>query len=129
MSNKDEMQRQLGMNPSTAANALRKEVIFSLVKQLNQDICFHCGKKITTVKELSIEHKIPWLHTENPKECFFDLENIAFSHLDCNRRAGRKPNRIYSSPEEQKRAATKRATDKRLYDSEKRKAQYRRTGK
>ena len=39
---------------------------------------------------LSIEHKIPWLDSDNPKELFFNLEkNIAFSHLSCNISAAR----------------------------------------
>lgn len=129
MSNKDEMQRQLGMNPSTAANALRKEVMFSLVKQLGQDVCFQCGNKIETVKEFSIEHTTPWLHTDDPKGSFFDLDNIAFSHLKCNQRAGRKPHQKYATATDQKQAANKRVTAKRVYDPVKRQAQYARTGK
>lgn len=41
-------------------------------------------RKINTVEELSIEHKTPWLNSNNPKELYFDLNNIAFSHLSCN---------------------------------------------
>jgi hypothetical protein len=40
-------------------------------------------------KELSIEHKIPWLDSEDPKDLFFNLNNIAFSHLTCNVKAAR----------------------------------------
>lgn len=36
-----------------------------------------------------IEHKIPWLDSDKPKELFFDLENIGFSHLSCNIKARR----------------------------------------
>lgn len=41
-------------------------------------------KKINTVDELSIEHKEPWENSDNPKELFFNLDNISFSHLKCN---------------------------------------------
>jgi hypothetical protein len=33
---------------------------------------------------LSIDHVIPWLHSDNPIELFFDLKNIKFSHKKCN---------------------------------------------
>lgn len=32
--------------------------------------------------DLSIEHKAPWLHRDSA--LFWDLDNIAFSHLACN---------------------------------------------
>ena len=87
----------LGMPIGTASNRLRKKILFSLVQQTEQDICFRCDQKIERIKELSIEHKIPWLNSENPIELFFDLENIAFSHLACNirgRNAQRFPKNI-----------------------------------
>jgi hypothetical protein len=40
---------------------------------------------------VSIEHKTAWLGEPNAVELYFDLRNIAFSHLACNRRAARKP--------------------------------------
>ncbi len=42
------------------------------------------------MSEFSIEHKIPWQSAEDPKESFFDLDNIAFSHLKCNIKAASK---------------------------------------
>jgi hypothetical protein len=33
---------------------------------------------------LSIDHKNPWQAAADPKASFFDLDNIAFSHLRCN---------------------------------------------
>lgn len=80
---------QLGMPVGTASNRLRKSIIFKLIKQLGENFCFQCGTEIESEKELSIEHKIPYLDSENPKELFFDLENIAFSHLKCNVGAAR----------------------------------------
>ena len=89
----DKKTEQLGMPVGTASNRLRKSIIYNLVKQLNQHYCFQCGSEIESENELSIEHKIPYLDSDNPKELFFNLDNIAFSHLNCNIGAGRK---IYS---------------------------------
>ena len=87
MKNNDKKANQLGMPLGTASNRLRKSIIFSLIKETNKNICFQCGKEIESEKELSIEHKVPYLDSKNPVELFFDLNNIAFSHLSCNCRA------------------------------------------
>jgi len=91
MNKQEKKTKQLGMNPGTASNRLKKEVMFSLVKQTGRDFCFQCGEKIETIKEFSIEHKKPWLDSKNPEELYFNLDNIAFSHLKCNVSAGRQP--------------------------------------
>ena len=75
---------QLGMSYGKANAILRKSILFSLVKKCNLDNCYRCNKKIEKIEELSIEHKIPWLHSEQAIELFFDLDNISFSHLSCN---------------------------------------------
>lgn len=80
---------QLGMPIGTASNRLRKLVIFSLLKKLGENFCFQCGAEIESEEDLSIEHKIPYLDSENPKSLFFDIDNIAFSHLTCNCGAAR----------------------------------------
>lgn len=74
---------QLGMPLGTAANRLRKLVLFNLLQKYGEDTCFKCGSKITTAAELSIEHKEPWEGRDT--SLFWDLSNIAFSHLKCNR--------------------------------------------
>lgn len=86
-------QMQLGMPGGTANGILRKSIMFSMMVALGLNECFQCGETIENVDSLSIEHKEPWLDSDNPKERFFDLSNIAFSHLSCNVRAARKPNR------------------------------------
>ncbi len=91
---------QLGMNPSTASGRLNKNLLFMFVKKCEMDVCHQCGKKIDCVEELSIEHKTPWLDSEDPVKLFFDLDNIAFSHKSCNYSAARKPNQKYFSEEE-----------------------------
>jgi membrane-bound lytic murein transglycosylase B len=74
----------LGMNHGTATHRLRKAIIFDFVQQAGRDTCYQCGKQISFIDELSIEHIQPWQKAANPKEAFFDLKNIAFSHLKCN---------------------------------------------
>lgn len=79
------------MAHGTASGRLRKMIMFELLHETGNLLCFQCGEKIEKIEELSIEHKIPWLDSENPKELFFDLDNIAFSHLSCNTGAARRP--------------------------------------
>jgi hypothetical protein len=81
----------LGMPHGTACARLRKMILFKFVKQLNLDICFQCNLKIEDEKQLSIEHKIPW--QQNPT-LFWDLDNIAFSHLGCNIKAADSSKRL-----------------------------------
>lgn len=76
--------KQLGINFSTAFGKLRKSIMLLLLKELHRNYCFHCGLEIVNERELSIEHKIPWLDSNDPTELFFNLDNIAFSHLSCN---------------------------------------------
>lgn len=92
MNTNDRKTEQLGMPIGTASNKLRKMVLFSLLKELGRDQCYRCGQPINSIEELSIEHKIAWLDSEHPKELFFSLNNIAFSHLKCNVGAARHPN-------------------------------------
>ena len=82
---------QLGMPFGTAQGRLRKMIMFQLLREFKKNICFQCGKEIETVEELSIEHKVAWLDKENAKELFWDLDNIAFSHLSCNSSVATRP--------------------------------------
>lgn len=84
--------KQLGMPQGTAANRLRKSIIFSLVKRLQENYCYQCGAEIETENELSIEHKVPYLDSTDPVELYFSLDNIAYSHLSCNSGAARNAN-------------------------------------
>lgn len=81
---------QLGIDPGTAASRLKKEILFSYVKKAGDNYCFQCGTEIEDSSDFSIEHKVPWLNSDNPNELFFDLGNIAFSHLSCNVGAARR---------------------------------------
>ena len=66
----------------TASNRLRKMILFSLLAKHNENVCFRCGKVIATVDDLSIEHKKAWLSVDS--KLFWDIDNVAFSHLKCN---------------------------------------------
>jgi hypothetical protein len=79
---------QLGMPFGTASNKLRKLILFDLVTKYEGGICYRCFSKIETVDEFSIEHKNPWFGVSS--NLFWDLENIAFSHISCNTRAARR---------------------------------------
>lgn len=88
---------QLGIPSGTASNRLKKLIMFNLLKQLNKNFCHQCGSEIESEDQLSIEHKVPWLDSENPVKNFFDLQNIAFSHHSCNCSAARRPNHGHPS--------------------------------
>lgn len=94
---KEKKHNQLGMNPSTAQGRLVKDILWSLVVKTKQNHCCKCGKEMTRAT-FSIEHVIPWLDSENPLQLFFDLDNIAFSHLSCNIADVRRP-RLHATKE------------------------------
>jgi hypothetical protein len=94
--NKDELRKQrifqqLGMSHGAAANKLRKNILFHLLVCLQQNVCFKCKQVISVAEDLSVEHKEPWEGRDS--SLFWDLDNIAFSHCDCNR-----PHSYYRSP-------------------------------
>lgn len=88
-SNKEKA-RQLGMPYGTAANRLRKKILFSLVKEAGLAICYRCKKRIVEIENFTIDHKVPWLYSRSPVAMFFDLDNVAFSHAFCNNSVGRR---------------------------------------
>ena len=95
------------MNPSTASGRLVKDLLWDMIVQLDKDICFHCNKPMQR-DNFSIEHKKPWLDSEDPVGLYFDLDNISFSHLKCNFERARKPNKIYEDSLERGRESSKR---------------------
>lgn len=72
----------IGMPFGTAAHRLKKMIMFNLLQQLNKNFCYRCGKLIENTNDLSTEHKESWLYIN--KNLFWDIDNIAFSHLECN---------------------------------------------
>jgi hypothetical protein len=71
------------MNPSTASGRLVKDILYSLVVKTGQNSCYKCGKDMCRAT-FSVEHKTPWLDSEDPVGLFFELDNISFSHIACN---------------------------------------------
>lgn len=130
---------QLGMNVSAAQARLTRDILWKLILQTNQTLCFHCNKEMSR-ETFSIEHKVPWLDSENPRDLFFDLDNISFSHLSCNAAAARKPtkgivphgtNSGYDFHKCRCDACRAAKAERRMreYTPEKRRATYERTGK
>jgi hypothetical protein len=81
MSNKRAVET-LGMSHGAACNRLRKMVLFRQLTKYGDNVCVRCGQKIENIEELSIEHIKPWEGIS--AELFWDLDNVAFSHLRCN---------------------------------------------
>lgn len=119
---------QLGMNPGTASNRLVKDLLFSFVSAAGHK-CHRCGEPMTR-DNFSIDHKEAWLDSIDPVRLFFDLENIAYSHRACNSGAGRKPEKIYKTPEDRIEAQRRwqRESNARHGRAARRRAQYERTG-
>lgn len=93
---------------SKAVYRLNRSLLLKYVRLAGQDKCYRCGKVIECVSDFSIDHKTPWRHAPNAEELFYDLDNIAFSHLLCNSLAARRK-RIHATIKDRKRA------DRRLY--------------
>ena len=72
----------LGMPHGTANGRLRKNIIFHLLTKHGENVCVRCKRAIEKVEDLSIEHIKPWEGIS--ADLFWDLDNIAFSHLRCN---------------------------------------------
>lgn len=87
---------QLGCNLGSATLKLRKLILFDLIVKFNLNRCYRCGELINVVGDFTLDHKIDWLDSVNPKELFFDVSNVAFSHALCNRLARRTPNKVKS---------------------------------
>lgn len=79
--------QQLGMAPSNARNQLIRMIIFDFICKENI-VCYRCETNMS-LENYSIEHKIAWLHSEDPVGLYFNLDNVTFSHLQCNVEARR----------------------------------------
>lgn len=79
----DKKKMQLGMNHSTARARLVKDLLWNFIVKTDNDTCCKCGEKMEK-DNFSIEHVKPWLDSEDPVGLFFDIENISYSHLQCN---------------------------------------------
>lgn len=128
-SNNSKKDKLLGMPHGTANNKLRKSIVFKLAGLCNMLECHRCKKQIESVNQLSVEHKEAWQQAIDPVSSFFDLDNIAFSHLVCNIGAAFKPNK-YATPEAKVTGQREcwRNSKKRNYSTEKRREKYSSTG-
>jgi hypothetical protein len=99
----------LGMSFMTARGRLERDLLFKLAVAAGY-CCFRCGGPLTR-DTFSVEHKKPWAHETDPKAAFFDLENVAFSHGECNHREMIERHKIYPNAR-----AAGRAWDKRQWD-------------
>lgn len=115
---------QLGMNPSTASHRLVKDILWKLIVDTGNDKCFQCGSEMTR-ENFSIEHKTPWLDSEDPLGLFFDLNNISFSHHSCNVGSARKKKSALTDEEIRLRH---NECNRKGYTTEKRRERYLRTG-
>jgi hypothetical protein len=100
---------KLGMPFGTATGRLRKALLYDLAKKCGADVCFRCSEAIETLEEFSIEHKISWFNANDPAAAFFDLENVAFSHILCNIKAAARPWKRFENRTEQQRAVAERS--------------------
>ena len=78
----------LGKDASAARKEIVRVVLFDILKRYGLNNCFRCGGKILDFKQLTIDHKEEWVLHKNPKEAFYDMDNIGFSHFGCNSSAG-----------------------------------------
>lgn len=78
------------MPVGTATHRLRKSILWHYAQKCGDTTCFQCGEPIETIDEFTVEHKVPWLDSDDPIKLFFDLDNIAYSHHSCNVAARRR---------------------------------------
>ena len=60
MYHKDKKKKQLGMNPSTASNRLKKSILFSFAKKLGLNWCYQCGAEITNIDKWGLPSQVIW---------------------------------------------------------------------
>lgn len=93
---KEVKKEKLGLNHSTAQNRLSKKLIYSFQKEINGIDCFRCKKEMD-ICSFTVDHIEPWINHENPKNAYFELENISFSHQKCNSREARRTTNVRST--------------------------------
>lgn len=123
--NKKKLQ-QLGMSQGRASGRLKKALMLQLARRLALDNCYRCSEIIDSPEELSIDHKEPWLDSDDPITKFFDLDNVAFSHSSCNSAAARPVNKKYNTVEQRAEAhrISARNSKRRLYSAKRRRQMY-----
>lgn len=82
--------KQLGRSYGSCRNQLDRLILFHYIKKYKENFCYRCKREIKSINDFSIEHKIIWVDSDNPKELFWSMDNIAFSHRKCNSLSRRK---------------------------------------
>lgn len=121
------------MNPSTASGRLVKDILFKFVTDAGY-VCYQCGEPLTR-ETFSIEHKTPWLDSEDPIGLYFSMDNIDYSHKSCNSGAARR-NKAECGTRSAYQAGCRcegctnanRDSQRKLYSKEKRSERYVQTG-
>lgn len=126
MNKKEKKASQLGMNPSSAYARLTRDLLFDFAVKAGHT-CFRCKEPLTR-GTFSVEHVEPWLDSSNPLEKFFDLDNVAYSHLSCNSKHTSRLKYITPEAQKQNKLRINRESQRRSYTPEKRRATYLRTG-
>ncbi|WNL50867.1 HNH endonuclease [Xanthomonas phage Murka] len=72
----------LGMSFGTARARLDRDLLFKFAVSLGH-VCHRCGKDLDR-DSFSVDHVTNWSVSSDPFNSFFDLDNIAFSHFECN---------------------------------------------
>lgn len=78
----DKRSRLLGMSFMTARQRLDRDLLFAFATAAGHK-CYRCGGELTR-DDFSVEHKEHWTGASDPKAAYFDLSNIAYSHVHCN---------------------------------------------
>lgn len=76
---------KLGVKAGKALGILYKKIRFDQAVRLKEDICCRCGEKITDIDDFTIDHIEPWIHSEDPVDRFYNLDNIGYAHSKCNK--------------------------------------------
>ena len=88
MSEVNKRKEMLGIHPATASSILLRDILFDYVQKSGVK-CYRCEGNLER-SNFSIEHKDPWMKADNPREAFFDLDNISYSHQKCNYKAAKR---------------------------------------
>lgn len=80
----------LGHEPSKLRITIRNHLVYHLWLKLHPNECHQCSEPMDTIHNMSIEHKVPWLYSEDPVRLHFCQNNISMSHRKCNYGAARK---------------------------------------
>jgi len=83
---KQRMSNALGMSEGAARNKLVKRMLFAYLQMCGHNVCHRCQRPILHPDDLSIVHLTKWLDAPDPAAAFWALENVGFSHNQCDRR-------------------------------------------